>query len=112
MCLRIYTCSAYTSWTPSLVPAGLLVQCGRFIRAWNVKEACGYMYLEGDWIDNAVGHAELPVQAEGGAQVGSIQCCTTYNGLIRIQMPVTRHRCSHARQLVLAMQIRKYEVFA
>lgn len=48
----------------------------------------GGVDLEGDGVYSAICHAELLGQAEGGAQVGSIEGPSSYYGFISIQMPV------------------------
>lgn len=56
---------------------------------WNESKCPGEggCDLEGDGVDSAVCHAKLLGQAEGGAQVGSIEGCPSHYGLISVQMP-------------------------
>ena len=43
--------------------------------------------LESDWVQGTICHAKLLGQAEGGAQVGSIEGSSSHYGLISVQMP-------------------------
>lgn len=64
-----------------------MIHSNALMTAGQVVEGRGGEDLEGDGVHSAICHAKLLGQTEGGAQIGSIEGRSSYNGFISIQMP-------------------------